>query len=122
MKGANPSVDLEPEYITIDSASSTAYISLQESNSVAILDIESGEFILVKGLGFKDHSKDENEIDVVKDKNINIKTEENLYGVYMPDSITLYEVNGEKYILTANEDDAREFGDFNALVDIKSRL
>lgn len=119
MKDANPSVDLEPEYIAIDSSSNKAYVSLQESNSIATLDIKAGEFTSVKGLGFKDHSQEGNEIDVVKDKEINIKTEENLYGVYMPDGITLYEVNGQSYILTANEGDAREFGDFNALTDIK---
>lgn len=119
MKDAKPSVDLEPEYITVDSSSNKAYISLQEANSIATLDIESGEFVSVKGLGFKDHSQEGNEIDVVKDKNINIKKEENLYGVYMPDGITLYEVNGKSYILTANEGDAREFGDFNAVKEIK---
>ena len=37
----------------------------------------------------------------------------------MPDGITLYEVNGKSYILTANEGDAREFGDFNAVKEIK---
>ena len=119
MKDAKPSVDLEPEYITVDKASNKAYVSLQEANSIATLDIESGEFISVKGLGFKDHSQDGNEIDVVKDKEINIKKEENVYGVYMPDGITLYEVNGKSYILTANEGDAREFGDFNAIKEIK---
>lgn len=119
MKDAKPSVDLEPEYITVDSSSNKAYISLQEANSIATLDIESGEFVSVKGLGFKDHSQEGNEIDVVKDKNINIKKEENIYGVYMPDGITLYEVNGKSYILTANEGDAREFGDFNAVKEIK---
>ena len=119
MKDAKPSVDLEPEYIAVDSGSNKAYVSLQEANSIATLDIEAGEFISVKGLGFKDHSQNGNEIDVVKDKEINIKTEENLYGVYMPDGITLYEVNGKSYILTANEGDAREFGNFNALKEIK---
>lgn len=119
MKDAKPSVDLEPEYITVDKDSNKAYVSLQEANSIATLDIEAGEFISVKGLGFKDHSQDGNEIDVVKDKEINIKKEEYLYGVYMPDGITLYEVNGKSYILTANEGDAREFGDFNAIKEIK---
>lgn len=119
MKDAKPSVDLEPEYIAVNSGSNKAYVSLQEANSIATLDIEAGEFISVKGLGFKDHSQNGNEIDVVKDKEINIKTEENLYGVYMPDGITLYEVNGKSYILTANEGDAREFGNFNALKEIK---
>ena len=31
-------------------------------------------------------------------------------GAYMPDGIALYTVNGETYILTANEGDAREWG------------
>ncbi|MGL5379518.1 choice-of-anchor I family protein [Clostridium sp.] len=108
-KDAKPSEDLEPEYIAVDSESKLAYISLQENNAIATLDIEKGEFISVKGLGFKDHSQERNAIDVVKDGKINIKTEENLYGVYMPDGISLYELNGKKYILTANEGDGREY-------------
>ena len=30
----------------------------------------------------------------------------------MPDGIAVYEVNGKTYLLTANEGDAREWGDF----------
>lgn len=116
-KGAKISEDLEPEYITVDSKSKTAYVGLQEANAIAVLDIEKGEFVSINPLGFKDHSIEKNAIDVVKDKNINIKTE-NLYGAYMPDSITSYDVNGKTYLLTANEGDAREYvtKDFPAIL------
>ena len=40
------------------------------------------------------------------------KTYENTLGVRMPDGIGLYEVNGQTYLLTANEGDAREWGDY----------
>ena len=45
MKDAKPSVDLEAKYITVDSSSNKAYISLQ-ANSIATLDIESGNLFL----------------------------------------------------------------------------
>ena len=108
-KGVNPSEDLEPEYIAVSENGKMAYVSLQEANAIAILDIEKGEFVDVKGLGFKDHSLEGNELDAIKDKKIAIKNQENLYGVYMPDGITTYEVNGKTYLLTANEGDGREY-------------
>ena len=107
-KGSTPSQDFEPEYMVVDSNSKKAYITLQENNAIATLDIESGEFDSVDALGFKDLSKEENSIDVVKDGKVNLRTE-NLYAAYMPDSISIYEANGKKYLLTANEGDGREY-------------
>lgn len=108
-QGINPSRDFEPEYIAVDSQGKTAYVALQEANAIAALDIEQGEFTAINSLGFKDHSQAGNEIDVVKDKAVNI-TGANLQGVYMPDGITIYENHGNTYILTANEGDASEWG------------
>lgn len=48
-KGAEPSADLEPEYIAADN--SKAYVTLQEANAVAVLDIESKAFTGVYSLG-----------------------------------------------------------------------
>lgn len=107
-KNTNPSVDFEPEYIAVDSSGKYAYVSLQEANAIATLDLETNTFITVKSLGFKDHNKTENSLDMKKDNKINIKTE-NIYGIYMPDSIEVYEVNGKKYLLTANEGDSRDW-------------
>lgn len=118
-KGSKPSEDFEPEYITVDSKSKTAYVSLQEANAVATIDIISGEVTSVKGLGLKDHSLERNSLDVLKDGKIDIKTQENLYGVYMPDGISIYEKDGQSYIVTANEGDGREYvkEDFPNIVD-----
>ncbi|MDR2342377.1 MAG: choice-of-anchor I family protein [Campylobacteraceae bacterium] len=105
-KGALPSNDFEPEYIAV--SGTRAYVSLQEANAIAVLDIANGEFIDIKPLGFKDYNNIA--LDAVKDGSINITTQ-NLYGVYMPDGIAVFEADGNRYLLTANEGDAREWGD-----------
>ena len=43
-KNTMPSTDLEPEYIAIDSEERFAYVSLQEANSVAVLDLKKKRF------------------------------------------------------------------------------
>lgn len=111
-KGATIALDLEPEYIGVSTDSKKAYISLQEANSIAVLDIQNKKFITVKGLGFKDHNIEKNALDLVKDKKIHIKRQ-NVYGIYMPDGITIYENKGKTYILTANEGDGREWGSYS---------
>jgi hypothetical protein len=36
----------------------------------------------------------------------------NVKGLFMPDAIANYSVNGINYFITANEGDAREYGDY----------
>ena len=108
-KGAAPSVDLEPEYIA--ASGTKAYVALQEANAIATLDLESLEFTAVNGLGFKDHSVQGNGLDMRKDDKAEIKTE-NVYGVYMPDGLATFTAGGKTYLVTANEGDAREWGDY----------
>ncbi|SES94840.1 choice-of-anchor I family protein [Paenibacillus sp. NFR01] len=111
-KNTAPSVDLEPEYAAISADSKKAYITLQEANAIATLDIEKGEFTAIKGLGFKDHSLPGNEIDIRRDGKINIKTEENYFGMFNPDGIASYAVGGKTYLLTANEGDSRDWNGY----------
>lgn len=108
-KGANPSTDFEPEYITV--SGNYAYVSLQEANAIATLDLQTKQFTKVNALGFKDHSKQENALDLLDDGKIDINTQD-VYGVYMPDGIDAFELDGVTYIATANEGDAREWGDY----------
>ncbi|WP_052344309.1 choice-of-anchor I family protein [Bacillus ndiopicus] len=110
-KNTLPSVDFEPEYITVNQASDKAYVTLQEANAIAILDLTTNEWIDVKSLGFKDHSLEKNALDFRKDKKIAIQPE-NLLGIYMPDGITSYEVNGKTYLVTANEGDSRDWNGY----------
>lgn len=112
-KDSNPAEDLEPEYIAISDDNKTAFISLQENNAIASIDIESGNINYVKGLGFIDHSVEGNEIDAVRGKGKNAKIDiknDNFLGTPMPDGIAFLSKDGKDYILTANEGDAREWG------------
>jgi hypothetical protein len=54
--GASVAQDLEPEYITVAADSRTAYVTLQENNAIATIDLASATVTRIKGLGFKDHS------------------------------------------------------------------
>ena len=104
--------DLEPEYIALDPSGSKAYVSLQEANAIAVLDLNAGVFTSVKSAGFQDYSKAGNEIDLVEDGGYHAALYKDAVGVRMPDGISTFEVNGVTYIATANEGDAREWGDF----------
>lgn len=108
-KGKLPSVDMEPEYIACDN--NTAYITLQEANSVAILDLVSGTYRGVYSLDYQDLSLEENALDLIEDGAYSSNTYPDAVAAYMPDGISMYESNGKTYLVTANEGDAREWGD-----------
>ncbi len=111
-KDANPKEDFEPEYVAITDDERFAYVSLQENNAIGKLNLENLTWEFVKGLGFKDHSIVGNEIDIKRNETpiIDIRTKEGVFGVYMPDGISVVNINGKDYILTPNEGDAREWG------------
>lgn len=117
-KNTAPSVDLEPEYIAISSDNKKAYVSLQESNAVATFDLEGKKWQSIKGLGFKDYSVEGNGLDLNKDGQINIQNE-NVLGIYMPDGLASVTINGVDYILTPNEGDAREWADYDDIIEKK---
>ena len=107
--GAIAARALEPEYVTISDDSSTAYVSLQENNAIVEVDLVEGAISGAFALGFKDHRLPGNELDVTnRDDVINIRNWP-VFGVYMPDGIATYTVNGVNYVLTANEGDSRDY-------------
>jgi DNA-binding beta-propeller fold protein YncE len=104
--------NIEPEYLTIDSLNSKAYVALQENNAMAIIDLETAEVESIKSLGFKAwDSASGNQLDASNKDGIvgNFASYEQLVGLYMPDTITSYSVDGEIYIVSANEGDGREY-------------
>ena len=107
-KGSTPSVDLEPEYIAVSGGK--AYVTLQENNAIAVLDIDSQTFDGVYSAGFEDHSTTAIDLDK-KDDAYDPQTYESLLGIRMPDGIAAFTVEGTTYLVTANEGDAREWGD-----------
>lgn len=113
--GASVAQDLEPEYIAISSDSTTAWVSLQENNALAKVDIATATVTDILPLGYKNHGTAGNGLDVSdSDDAINIQTWPGVLGMYQPDSIAAYEVDGETLLVTANEGDARAWGEDNA--------
>ena len=100
--------DLEPEFIAVSSDSSTAFVALQENNALAIVDIDQANITSIVSFGAVDHSLPGNEFDPNDDDGINIVNGP-VMGLRQPDAIATYEVDGETFIVTANEGDGREF-------------
>lgn len=104
--------DIEPEYVAVSSDSKTAWVTLQENNGLARIDIPSKIVTNIFPLGFKNYNIAGNEIDVsnedgkVELKNWNVK------GVYMPDAVAVMDDGGTPYVFTVNEGDAREYDAF----------
>lgn len=114
--GPNASVaqDLEPEYITVSENGRTAWVTLQENNALGIVDIGSATVTSIVPLGYKNHGTAGNELDA-SDRDgtgggpaINIRSWPVL-GMYQPDAVASYTVNGATYLVTANEGDARDW-------------
>ncbi len=83
--GATVAQDLEPEYIAVDG--DTAYVTLQENNAVAIIDIDDAKVEKIVGLGRKDHSLPGNKLDPSHQDGINIANWP-VNGLYMPDAVS----------------------------------
>lgn len=112
--GATAAKDFEPEYIAISADSSTAWVTLQENNALAKVDIATATITDVFPLGYKDHSAEGNGLDVTDTDGLSeIKTWAGLRGLYLPDSINAYQVENETYLVTANEGDSRAWGEDN---------
>ncbi|GJE03102.1 choice-of-anchor I family protein [Methylobacterium isbiliense] len=110
--GANAIADIEPEYTTI--SGTTAYVTLQEANAVAVFDIAGTAPVLraIKPLGTIDFSLPGNELDASDDgpatpAAIRLRNEP-VSGLPMPDAIASFTAaDGRVYFVTANEGDAR---------------
>lgn len=106
--------DVEPEYIAVSDDSKYAYVTLQENNGMAKVDLESKQVIAIYGLGAKDHMLVENAIDASnKDDIIGNFQNWPVYGLYQPDAITFTSINGFDYLITANEGDARDYSGYS---------
>ncbi len=111
--GATVAEDLEPEYIAVSADGATAWVTLQENNAVAVIDVALATVIRIDALGFKDHSLAANPLDASdRDGGITITTWP-VRGMYQPDAVAVLTSGGATYVLTANEGDARDYGGFS---------
>jgi DNA-binding beta-propeller fold protein YncE len=104
---SNTGMDFEPEYIAVNKAGTQAYVSLQEANAMGVLDLKSGQFTKVVGLGAKDFSQPGNEVDPLNNGSVSFQSVA-AKGLYMPDGMATFEAKGKTYVVMANEGDFRE--------------
>lgn len=104
--GASAVADLEPEYIAVNPDGTRAWVTLQENNAVAIVDLRAKKIMGVKPLGEKKF--DAVDIDS-KDGASVCPAPENILALYQPDTIAAYRVKGADFFVTANEGDDREY-------------
>ncbi|ESA36976.1 endonuclease exonuclease phosphatase [Leptolyngbya sp. Heron Island J] len=107
--GKSAAEDLEPEYIAVSEDNSTAFVTLQENNAIAVVDIATATVTDIQPLGTQDHSVPGNELDASDEDGIagNLQTQP-VQGLFQPDAIATFDINGQTYTITANEGDARD--------------
>lgn len=105
------SENLEPEYVAVDQRSRTAYVTLQEANGVAVVDLRSAEVTDVWPLGTIDRSVVP--LDASDRDGLNIRTYANLRTFRQPDAIAAYQVKGRTYLVTAEEGDTRAWAGYS---------
>ena len=114
--GASAAQDFEPEYIATSEDGRTAYVTLQENNAVAIVDVATAKVTSVKPLGTKNHNlagmgmdaSDEDGGTNTNSGSPSVKiAPQPVKGMYLPDAIARFTVDGTSYLITANEGDAR---------------
>ncbi len=117
--GSNAAQDLEPEYVAIDHNSRTAYVTLQENNAIAVVDLHSASVTDVLPLGYKDHGVDGNGLDPSDRDDAELVQTWDVLGMYMPDAIDYHRIGGQEYLFTANEGDARDYDCFSEETRVK---
>ena len=109
--GPNASLaqDVEPEYIAVSEDSQTAWVSLQENNGIAKINLLSKTIEAIYPLGYKDHLLAQNSLDASNEDNETVLKNWPIRGLYQPDAIVSVNINGVDYVISANEGDAREY-------------
>jgi len=108
--GTTVAQDLEPEFVAISSDGNTAFVTLQENNAIAIVDLSGAEPVLqeIVGLGSLDLSTvaiDANDNDGVPNQVLI----PGAISLLQPDAITSFDIGGLTFFATANEGDGRDF-------------
>ena len=111
--GASFAQDMEPEYVAVSEDSKTAWVTLQENNAVAVVDIRGGTIKKILPLGFKNYDLAKNAMDPSdKDGGVFLNPW-NVKGMYLPDAIATIEYKGAPLFFTANEGDSRDYSGFS---------
>lgn len=111
--------DLEPEYIAISDDNTTAWVTCQENNALAVVNINTATVTSLLALGYKNHRLAGNGLDPSdRDGASNTALAKidtfPVFGMFLPDGISHFKAGNQSYLVTANEGDARaDYGTAN---------
>lgn len=114
------SQDFEPEYITISADSQKAWVTLQENNAIAEINLTNNTISDIWALGTKDISLPGNGFDVSDNNGQVLIANWPIEAYFIPDGVASYTVAGTTYLVTANEGDEKEYGAFTERVAVSS--
>ena len=105
--GRTATADVEPEFITVSKDSKTAWVTLQENNAIAEIDVRAGLLRKVTSLGTKSYDSAVNAIDPNDNGTATLQPVP-VRSLYQPDAVADYlAADGRVYLVMANEGDAR---------------
>ncbi len=107
------SQDFEPEFITISADSQKAWVTIQENNAIAEINLTTSTFSDLWALGVKDISIPGNGMDISDNSGQVLIANWPIKAFYMPDAVANYTVGGTTYLVTANEGDEKEYTGLN---------
>lgn len=112
--------DIEPEYVAVAADSKKGFVTLQENNAVAEVDLVAGTITKIIPLGVRDISLAENAFDVSdKDSKIQLGTWP-IKAFYLPDAISYFSAGDANYLALANEGDTRAWKGYDEEARVKS--
>ncbi|WP_419546325.1 choice-of-anchor I family protein [Microcystis sp.] len=116
--GQTVSQDVEPEYITVSDDGTSAWVSLQENNAIAVVDVANAQVTSIVPLGAKNFNAPGNGLDPSDRDGVVFGGAANspamrinnwpVFGLYQPDTIATVTIAGQTYLITANEGDTRD--------------
>lgn len=102
--------DLEPEYISISTDNTKAFVSIQEANAMLVIDLTNSTIDTLYALGYSNYSSGNGMDASDQTTGQTLITSLPVKGAFMPDAITTMNINGQDYLFSANEGDGREMG------------
>jgi Ca2+-binding RTX toxin-like protein len=110
--GQSAAGDVEPEYISVSPDGTRAYVTLQEVNGIAVIDLTdptADRPLSIQPLGAVDRTLAGNAFDPSDQNGISL-VNANVQSLLQPDAIAAFTIGGLTYFVTANEGDARVGG------------
>ncbi len=106
VQGTTPATDIEPEYVAVTPEGKTAFVTLQENNAIAEVNLDKQRIQRIFSAGIQNY-KNAGIFDTSDEDGGFNPGSRNFRGLRMPDGVGTFKQNDKTYLITANEGDGR---------------